>query len=198
VFAKVNELFLMIDDRTSSDTSQVLAANLRRLRIARHLSLSQLARATGMSKATLSGIENRSANPTVETLAGLIAALRVSFAELLEAPPLAEIRVVRSREPRATRDGTPRRLLDAISADGSCAIFELILSARRIYEAEAGPSGARAYLYVLAGRLIAGPVERPTELESGDYASFPADVAQIFETTRDPARALLLTQALNG
>jgi transcriptional regulator with XRE-family HTH domain len=188
----------MIDDRNSSDVSRVLAANLRRLRIARHLSLSQLARESGISKATLSGIEGRSANPTVETLAGLASALQVGFAELLEAPPLAEIRVVRSREPRAARDGTPRRLLDAISDGGSGAIVELILSARHIYEAEAGPSGARAYLYVLAGRLIAGPVERHTELESGDYASFPADVPQIFETTRDPARALLLTQALNG
>jgi transcriptional regulator with XRE-family HTH domain len=183
----------MIDDQKSSDISRVLAANLRRLRIARHLSLSQLARATGMSKATLSGIENRSANPTVETLAGLAATLGVSFADLLEAPPLEEIRVVRARELRAARDGTPRRLLDAISADGSGAIFELILGARQIYEAEPGPSGARAYLYVLTGRLIAGPVERPSELESGDYASFPADVPQIFETTRDPARALLLT-----
>src|SRR6476659_5677312 len=49
----------------------VLAANLRRLRIARHLSLSELGRATGISKATLSSIENGRANPTVDTLAGL-------------------------------------------------------------------------------------------------------------------------------
>ena len=47
---------------------ETLAANLRRLRIARHLSLSELARATSMSKATLSSIENGRANPTVDTL----------------------------------------------------------------------------------------------------------------------------------
>jgi len=73
-----------------------LATNLRRLRIARHLSLSELARATAVSKATLSGIENGRANPTIETLAGLAAALRVSLGELLEELPEPEVRVVRA------------------------------------------------------------------------------------------------------
>src|SRR5438105_13004998 len=83
----------------------VLAANLRRLRIARHLSLSELARATGVSKATLSGIENGRANPTVDTLAGLAAALRVSLAELLAELPLGEVRVVRGAHGRRERRG---------------------------------------------------------------------------------------------
>ena len=192
----MNETFFMIGDQNGEEISHVLATNLRRLRVARHLSLSELARATGISKATLSGIENGGANPTVETLAGMSAALRVSFAELLEAPSLGEIRVVRSREPRAPADGTPRRLLGALSADGSGEIVELALAARQIYELDARPSGARTHVYVLAGRLIAGPVERHTELASGDYASFPADVAHMYEAARQPARALLLTPAL--
>jgi transcriptional regulator with XRE-family HTH domain len=188
----------MIGDQNGDAVSHVLAGNLRRLRIARHLSLSELARATGISKATLSGIENGGANPTVETLAGMSAALRVSFAELLEAPALGEIRVVRSRELRAPGDGTPRRLLGALAADGSGEIVELVLAARQVYELEARPSGARTHVYVLVGRLIAGPAERPTELASGDFASFPADAAHIFEAARHPARALLLTQAPNS
>jgi quercetin dioxygenase-like cupin family protein len=52
-------------------------------------------------------------------------------------------------------------------------------------------------VYVRAGRLIAGPVERHTELAAGDYASFPADVPQVYEAARHSVRALLLTQALN-
>jgi hypothetical protein len=50
-------------------------------------------------------------------------------------------------------------------------------------------------VYVLEGRLIAGPVERVTELTSGDYASFPVDVPHVYETGRTPARALVLTYA---
>jgi transcriptional regulator with XRE-family HTH domain len=189
----MNGTFFMIDDRIGSDVQRVLAANLRRIRIARHLSLSELAKTTGMSKATLSGIENARANPTVETLAGLAGALQSSFAELLEQPHLGEIRVVRSAR-LATTAGKPHRLLEEISSDASVEIAELTLTARQTHEVQAKRTGARAHVYVLAGRLIAGPAERYSELAPGDYASFPADVQQIYEAAHHAARALVLTQ----
>jgi transcriptional regulator with XRE-family HTH domain len=185
----------MIDDRNGSEIQLLLAANLRRMRIARHLSLSGLAREMRVSKATLSGIENGRSNPTVETLAGLAHALGVSIGELLQQPSAGEIRVVRTTQGEPVdRDGMPRRLLDMIPADGGVQIAELVLSARQRSEVPALASGARAHLYVRAGKLIAGPVERHTELAAGDYASFPADVPQVYEATSRPVRALLLTQ----
>jgi transcriptional regulator with XRE-family HTH domain len=190
----MNDPFFMIDDRKISDVQRVLAANLRRIRIARHLSLSELAKATGMSKATLSGIENARANPTVETLASLAGALQISFAELLEQPPLGEIRVVRSAQPQATTNDQPRRLLEAISSDAGVEVAELTLTARQTHEVQAKATGTRAHVYILAGRLIAGPAERYSELATGDYASFPADVPQIYEAAHHAARALVLTQ----
>lgn len=193
----MNDTFFMIDERTGSETQRVLAVNLRRMRIAHHLSLSELARATGMSKATLSGIENARANPTVETLAGLAAALRVSFAELLEEPSLGEIRVVRAAQAQAAREAAPRRLLEERSSDASVEVFELTLAGHQVHEVEARPTGARTHVYVLEGSLIAGPAERYSELATGDYASFPADAAQVYEAARGAARALLLTQVPN-
>jgi transcriptional regulator with XRE-family HTH domain len=185
----------MIDDRKSLEVQRVLAANLRRMRIARHISLSGLAREMGVSKATLSGIENAHSNPTVETLAGLAQALRSTIGELLEEPPLGEIRIVRAaRGEPADRDGMPCRILDAIPAGGGVEIVELVLAAHERCEAPAGADGVRVHVYVRAGRLIAGPVERHTELAAGDYASFPADVPQVYEAARHSARALLLTQ----
>ncbi len=47
--------------------------------------------------------------------------------------------------------------------------------------------------YVVHGRVIAGPVERVTELTPGDYASFGIDVPYVFETGRQAARILWLT-----
>src|SRR5437660_1616148 len=138
----------MIDDRVESSVQELLAANLRRLRIARHLSLSELARATVMSKATLSGIENARANPTVETLAALAAALRVSMAELLAEPTLGEIRIVRAAQ-GAARDGSSQRLLDAIEPPGGIELAEIALNARQLRDMEPGPEGTRASVYVL-------------------------------------------------
>jgi transcriptional regulator with XRE-family HTH domain len=186
----------MINDRGALDTQGLLAANLRRLRIARHLSMSELARATGVSKATLSGIENKRANPTVETLATLAGALRVSMVELLEEAPLGEVRVVRAAQRRSEQgDGVPRQLLEALSLDGSLELAEIAMPAGELHEAKAQSSGSRAHLYVIEGTLIAGPVERASELAAGDYASFPADVPHAYEAVRQPARALLLTSA---
>jgi transcriptional regulator with XRE-family HTH domain len=169
------------------DIKEVLAANLRRLRIARGLSLSELARATGAGKATLSAIEGGQANPTVGTLSLLAAALRVPLAELVDEPPLAEVRIVRGAPVRRGE-----RAVDTVDVEGPLEVLELQLAARELRELPPGAAGAREELYVLQGRLIAGPVERITELTAGDYASFPADVPRHFEAARGLARALLL------
>jgi transcriptional regulator with XRE-family HTH domain len=161
------------------DVRHQLAANLRRLRIARRLSLSELARATGMSKATLSGIENARANPTVDTLAALARTLDVALAQLLEAPPLGEVRIVRAA--RGTRELDPD-------------LSEVALKARTRDEREPRTKGARVELYVLQGTVVAGPVERISELGAGDYASFPADVPHVIETGRHSARVLVATR----
>jgi transcriptional regulator with XRE-family HTH domain len=194
MFDILNEAFYMVHHEESVQAR--LATNLRRLRIARHLSLSELARATGISKATLSGIENGRANPTVETLAGLAAALRVSLVDLLEELPLPDVRVVRASaataEPRA---GMPRRVVDAIAGGGPVEVSELRLAPAQSREGPLGAKGSRVHVYVLEGKLIAGPVEQSTELGAGDYAAFPGDVPHAYETLRRPARVLLLSQA---
>lgn len=159
---------------------EVLAANLRRLRIARRLSLSELARATGMSKATLSSVESGRSNPTIETLAALAGALRVSLGELLEEPPMGEVRVIRAGR------------LDRVEQAG-VELSERAWEPHQLDEREPAATGTRTGLYVLEGKLIAGPVERVTELAAGDYASFPVDVPHVYETARSGARALLLT-----
>jgi XRE family transcriptional regulator, regulator of sulfur utilization len=174
----------------------VLAANLRRLRIARRLSLSELARGTSISKATLSSIENGRANPTVDTLAGLAGALRVSIADLLEELPPGEVRIVRRARARLGQlDGIEQRGLDELSVDGELRVAEISLAAGQARELDAKPVGSRAHVFVLEGKLIAGPAERITELASGDYASFPTDVPHVYEAGRAPARALLLSQS---
>jgi len=159
---------------------EVLAANLRRLRIARRLSLSELARATGMSKATLSSVESGRSNPTIETLASLAGALRVSLGELLEEPPLGEVRIVRAGR------------LDHVEEAG-VVLAERAWAPHQLEEPEPAEAGTRAGVYVLEGKLIAGPVERLTELARGDYASFQVDVPHVYETERTAARALVLT-----
>jgi transcriptional regulator with XRE-family HTH domain len=187
----MNDSFIMLHNTPLSSPRTTLAANLRRLRIARHLSLSELARTTAISKGTLSGIERGAGNPTVDTLAALAGALRVSLAELLEATPADTIQIVRAPSAPAS-SAFDQRLLESLHLEGTVAVVELRLPARHVHELQPLPAGARKHVLVLRGKLIAGPVERISELGRGDYASFPADAPHLFETTRDPASAMVL------
>jgi transcriptional regulator with XRE-family HTH domain len=192
----------MLDEADRDSVQSLLATNLRRLRIARHLSLSELARATGMSKATLSSIENGRANPTVDTLAALARALRISLGELVQDLPVPDMLVVRAASaataPAESSDGIFRRRLDEIEieigAGRGLEVSEIHVPAGENRESAPERSGSRAHLLILGGKLVAGPVERSTELAPGDYASFPTDVPYLYATGRQSARALLLSQ----
>ena len=107
----------------------------------------------------------------------------MSLGELLEEPPLDQVRIARRGR---------RGVLDR-SDDGSIELSERTWGARQLEEPDPGPAGARAGVYVLEGKLIAGPVEQMTELSPGDYASFPVDVPHVYETERASARALVVT-----
>jgi transcriptional regulator with XRE-family HTH domain len=183
----------MMIEQTSTDVRALLASNVRRMRVARSLSLSELARLTGMSKATLSGIEAGRANPTAETLAGLAQALRVQIAELLEVLAGSEMRIVRADRGRRPLDRTRVRVLEAMAFMGEAEVYELGLPAGEVHAVSAHARGSRTLVLVLQGKLIAGPLERISELACGDYASFPADVPHSYEAVRAPARALLVT-----
>jgi transcriptional regulator with XRE-family HTH domain len=181
----------MLPDDSSEVVQALLAANLRRLRIARRLSLSELARATTMSKATLSSIESGRSNPTVDTLAALARAMRVPLTELLEEPAPAAVKVVRA----ARRDGSWPRRLDELAPAGELSVSELELPPQQLREVKPAPSGARIAIYVVRGKLLAGPVEQVSELGPGDYATFAADRPHVLETREHAARVLMLEQA---
>lgn len=176
----------------SEEVKGRLAANLRRLRVARHLSMSALARMTSTSKATLSAIENGHGNPTVETLALVAGALHVSLSELLEEAEVGEVRIVRaSQADQPAEDPSSRQLDVTAELRGSVEVFELSLPAHHVHEMPARTAESRQGVLVLHGKLLVGPVERISELASGDYASFPADVPYVYEAGRMATRVLV-------
>jgi transcriptional regulator with XRE-family HTH domain len=190
----MNDSFAMIHPETRESVCGLLASNLRRLRVANHMSLSELARSTATSKATLSGIERGRANPTINTLTALAGALSVTVADLLLPTPIGDIRTVRTNHARSAGcEEVDLHALETIQPNGRIDLLQLTLPAGHVREEQPRSSGARAHALVLGGKLIAGPVDRISELAPGDYASFPADVQYLYETTSESARAIVLT-----
>jgi transcriptional regulator with XRE-family HTH domain len=172
--------------------AQTLAAHTRRLRVARRMSLSELARSTGMSKATLSAIEGGRANPTVDTLASLATALGVPITALLDGGGAPELTVVRAGQTRP--DGAWRKVT-RLAAAGDGELSELSLPPRHDEEVAARAPGTRVHVLVVEGQLVTGPAERITELGAGDYAGFAADRPWVLRTGRARARAVVLAVA---
>src|SRR5436305_12635550 len=85
---------------TATDPSirDMLAVNLRAARSARGLSLSELARRSGIGKATLSQLEAGTGNPTIETVFSLSRVLEVAISDLLDHRPRGGLTVVRAAE----------------------------------------------------------------------------------------------------
>ncbi|MDE6620090.1 MAG: XRE family transcriptional regulator [Lachnospiraceae bacterium] len=60
-----------------------IAANLKRIRKSKNMSLDVLAEKTGVSKSMLGQIERGESNPTVATIAKIVDGIRISFEDLI-------------------------------------------------------------------------------------------------------------------
>ncbi|MEZ5124303.1 MAG: XRE family transcriptional regulator [Solirubrobacterales bacterium] len=153
-----------------------VAANVRVLRARQGLSLGQLAARAGMSKGTLSKLERGAANPTLDTLATLAAALSAPLAELFAAPQTG-IEVVRAGEGIDIGDGDmAARLVNVLSRDRLLVeVHDLTIPAGHADVSATHGEGSWEHVIVRSGRVAAGPIDQPAELEEGDYAVYPGD-----------------------
>lgn len=65
-----------------------IAINLKKLRLAKNMSLDEVSEQTGVSKSMLAHIERGEANPSIGCLGKIVSGLRVELYELLETPRL--------------------------------------------------------------------------------------------------------------
>jgi transcriptional regulator with XRE-family HTH domain len=178
-----------------NDLMPVVAANLRRLRGEQGRSLSELARASGIAKATLSALEAGRGNPTIETLSSLATALGVPFGDLLAGGAPEPVHVVHAAE-GTTVPGTANtlRLIVRLPGNPPIELYEARFPPRSKRAAGAHGPGTREHVLVTQGALRTGPADRTADLRAGDYAGFAGDEMHLYEAGPRGARALLIMQ----
>jgi transcriptional regulator with XRE-family HTH domain len=180
---------------------KVVGTNLRRLRSEQGLSLSDLARTSGVAKATLSALEGGRGNPTLETLSALAAALQVPMGDLITAADPAPVTVVRSDDGTDGVGGSDSandlRLIARFTPGGTVELYEAQWPKRSTRNAGGHGPGTREHVFVTRGGLKVGPLGREVGLAGGDYATFAADEPHLYEA-RAGTRALLLMQWAPG
>jgi transcriptional regulator with XRE-family HTH domain len=174
---------------------EAVAANLRRLRSARGLSTVELARRSGVARATLAQLEASRGNPTLETLYALANTLGVGLGEVIAPPVVDEVEVIRAAEGARVAGAAVRaRLVARLPAQAGLELYDLSLLPGRRQRSQPHPVGVVEHLLIHAGRVRAGPESAPVELGPGDYARYAANVAHVYEALEPDVSATLVMQ----
>ncbi|MGW7679225.1 helix-turn-helix domain-containing protein [Kribbella sp. NPDC054772] len=173
---------------------KLLGANLRARRDEQGISLSELARRSGIAKGTLSQLESGAGNPTIETVFSLSNALGVPVSLLLTDSPPSDVVLVRSADIDVlSGEAIDLRLLRRLEHPGG--LFE-------IYNQEIRPDAVQhsdghpgtEHHVVLTGNLRVTTGGRTEELGAGDYLAFRASGPHHYEAVDGPVRSVLLLE----
>ncbi|WP_249354288.1 XRE family transcriptional regulator [Rhodococcus sp. USK13] len=155
-----------------------MARNVRRYRQERGLSLGELARRSGLSKQTLSKVEQGNGNPTVETLAQLSAAMDIQVRRLLTEWGTPVFVQRRDDVEWTDENGRSERILDEVYGSGyvQTHVLRLDHGAEVNDPSDVNPPGTLLHVYVISGRLETGPLSEPVIVETEDFVRFPGDL----------------------
>jgi len=164
------------DDVGAAELGRRVAEHLRERRKARGMSLDDLARSSGVSRAALSQVETCKSNPTVGLLwkiAVLIGEKRTGATVLRR----SDAQVLRSLDGKLES-----RPLSPAGSSPLVELYELRLAARATHASEPHAAGTRELLVVLTGSLrLRVADDEVYELGTGDTVSFAADRPHAYE-----------------
>ncbi|WP_255621456.1 helix-turn-helix domain-containing protein [Pseudonocardia sp. DSM 110487] len=161
-----------------------VGCRVRELRERRGMSLSELARRAAVGKATLSGLEAGTRNPTLDTLQAVAAALDLPLTALLSPPP-------------ATLRGAAVQIqLLRVFDDGPVTyeLYRMRVPAGLAQSSPAHQAGVTEHVTVFAGVLEAGPAEAPLRAGAGAHLEWTADAPHTYAAlgTDDVLASLLI------
>jgi len=174
----------------------VVAANLKRLRTERNLSLGQLAELSSVSKVMLSQLEKGETNPTINTIWKIAAGLKVPYTSLLEQQRHNALVVKKAdTASQQAEDGhyrlycyfpsTPHRNFE---------LFQMELDKGCQYGSVGHPEKSQEYLMVLEGQLTLEVSHSTFLLQAGDAIAFDASTEHIY---RNNGTGILKTSIIN-
>lgn len=164
------------------DLGKIIAFNLKELRTERNLTLGQLSKISGISKAMLSDIEKGGSNPTINTIWKIANGLNVPYTKLMEGIE-KEATVVRKSEPDIQTGETEHFRIYCYFKSTPVRNFELFYA-----ELDAGCSNAsighseksQEYIYIIKGELILKTETGNYTLNEGDSLMFDASIGHTY------------------
>jgi transcriptional regulator with XRE-family HTH domain len=158
----------------ADDLAGRLAANIKQLRVTRGMTQQQMAKLSGLPRATWANLESGAANPTLAVLHGVASALQVSLEELISTPRSAT--KFYPRESLTTVERGPalvRKLLPDKVPGMEIDRMELPPGGRMVGVPHT--PGTREYLTCESGAIVLHVAGERWQLAPGDVVVFRGD-----------------------
>ncbi|MFC3740409.1 helix-turn-helix domain-containing protein [Paractinoplanes deccanensis] len=154
-----------------------VGARLRHVRVRRGLTLTALAELTGISKSTLSRLENGQRRPGLDLLVPIARVHRMPLDQLVGAPATGDPRIA-----FAPRESNGRTVVPLTPHPGSLQAWKVVVPAEQSEPAVRVHEG-HEWLYVLSGslRLVLG--DHDIVMRGGETAEFDTRVPHWFGST---------------
>jgi transcriptional regulator with XRE-family HTH domain len=166
-------------------TLETVGPRLRRIRDQRGLTLTEAASATGMSKSTLSRLENGQRRPSLELLLPLAQTYRVPLDDLVGAPEVGDPRI--RLRPRRVNG---RTIVPLAGQPGGIQAWKILIPKSQ-KEPQLRTHDGFEWIYVLSGRMRLILGERDLVLGVGEAVEFDTTVPHWFGSTGEgPAEVL--------
>jgi transcriptional regulator with XRE-family HTH domain len=172
----------------------VIAARIRRLRIARSLTLEELAAGSGVSRAMISRIERAEASPTASLLGRLCAALGLSLSAFFAEEGSSASPLVRRNEQLVWRDPETGYLRRSVSPPGTGSDVDIVevefpAGARVGFPPHAASHGMTQHLWLFEGEMEMTLGDTVHHLHPGDCLFMPVGDGHVFHNPGSkPAR----------
>ncbi|MDQ1718366.1 MAG: hypothetical protein QOE89_2319 [Pseudonocardiales bacterium] len=177
-----------MEDTSAADIAAALdqvGARLKRLRVQRRMTLTGVAKATGISKSTMSRLETGQRRPTLELLLALSHAYRVSLDDLVAAPEEGDPRI--QFKPGRVKGRTVIPLTQ--QPDGMQA-WKIVIPTSKLTPEPRAHDGYE-WIYVLSGHMRFVLGDQDWVLGPGEVASFDTKVPHWFGSTGDAPAEIL-------
>jgi transcriptional regulator with XRE-family HTH domain len=178
----------LVQDTSAADIAAVLdqvGARLKRLRTQRRMTLTGVAKATGISKSTMSRLETGQRRPTLELLLALSHAYRVPLDDLVAAPEEGDPRI--QLKPGHVKGRTVIPLTR--QPDGMQA-WKIVIPTSKVTPEPRAHDGYE-WIYVLSGHMRFVLGDQDWVLGPGEVASFDTKVPHWFGSTGDETAEIL-------
>jgi len=168
-----------------TEATTKLAKKLKAQRTAKRLSLEQLAKTSGVSKAMLSQIEQNKVNPTVAVMLKITDALQVNLSEIVENTKRSHIlRVIPAEDQHYTYRADKFctiRTTSPISLEKNIEIYRVTLEAQGELVSEPHYPGTEEFLHLNQGKLSVISGDETINLAKGDSIHYRADVNHVLK-----------------